>query len=139
MYCVHDWLLLSLPLQTYLMSPTPVGSVCSDHLPVNEQLTNPPRRLDEVTRAMKTLKALLEAYSYITHNIAYNSDSLCCYISRCEVVPRIRQALNILDPAALQEIINDVLGGSAPLIQPYLDKIMEHFGATFDCRGSQSS
>lgn len=113
----------------------PVGTVCNSDSEVNRIHTNPPRRLNEVTTVMKVLKALLEAYSCVTR-IA-NSDSLCCYISRCEVVPRIRQCLNILDLAALQDIAEDVLGGR--LIQPYIDNIGKEFGATFDCRVSQSS
>ena len=114
------------------------GTVCNSHLQVNSQHRNPPKRLHEVTRAMKTLKALLEAYSYVTR-MAYQSDCLCCYISRCEVVPRIRQALNILDVSALQEITKDVLGRNLPYFQPGLDGVGKTFGAKFDCRVSQSS
>ena len=72
----------------------------------NNQITNKPKRQREISDALQHLKGLLEAYSCVTREIS-DSDHLCCYISCCEVVPRIKQCLNVLNTTALHSIGED--------------------------------
>ena len=95
---------------------------------VNNHITNKAKRLKEVSNAMQHLKTLLEAYSCVTRGIA-DSDNLCCYLSRCEVAPRAKQCLNILNATALHNIAEDVLNG-----MNFIQLIGNEFGASFDCR-----
>lgn len=105
-----------------------LGSVCGDSS--NDWFTNEPKRQREISNALQHLKGLLEAYSCVTRGIA-DSDSLCCYISCCEVVPRVKQCLNVLNVTALHSIAEDVLRGTSNI--HFLEWIGRAFGASFDC------
>ncbi len=96
----------------------------------NDRFINGPKRRREISNALQHLKGLLEAYSCVTRGIA-DSDSLCCYISCCEVVPRIKQCLNVLNVTALHSIAEDVLRGTSNI--HFLEWIGRAFGASFDC------
>ena len=118
-----------------------LGSVCGNLN--NNQITNKRKRQREISDALQHLKGLLEAYSCVTREIS-DSDHLCCYISCCEVVPRIKQCLNVLNITALHSIGEDValiaarnaLRGTAGIgIENvnFLQWIGRGVGATFDC------
>lgn len=112
----------------------PLGTVCN-YL-VDNRITNKAKRLNEISNAMQHLKTLLEAYSCVTRGIA-DSDNLCCYLSRCEVTPRIKQCLNILNDTALHDIAEDALRVRIPN-KNFIQLIGSGFGASFDCRTPSS-